>query len=415
MRDLLRHREFRLLLAAQTLSMLGEWTLLLVLGIWAKTLTGSSAVAGLVVFAMAAPGVLAPLAGVLVDRLPRRTVLVGVDSAGAAAVTCLWLVRGPEQLWLLFAVAAWCGAAGVVTNAAVSGLVQAVLPADLLGAANGALGTVRQGLRLVGPLAGAGLFAAAGGRWVATATAVALLLAVVVLLRLRLRGLPGERTASAEPVGVRRRREVLAGLVHLRRTRALRRVVRCTLVLSASVGLVEATVYALVEDGLHRPPEFVGVLVSVQGAGAVAGGVGAGLLAARVGEERLVAAGAALVAAGTGAAAVGPLPVVLAGFLLVGAGLTVLAVAAATSLQRRTPNAVMGRVAAGYETVVSVPGTASIAVGALLVGVLPFQVVLLVSAAGCALAAALVAVGADRDPVPPAREPVLATPRPGNP
>ena len=65
MRDLLRHREFRLLLAAQTLSMFGDWTLLLVLGIWAKSLTGSNAVAGLTVFAIAAPGVLAPVAGLL--------------------------------------------------------------------------------------------------------------------------------------------------------------------------------------------------------------------------------------------------------------------------------------------------------------------------------------------------------------
>ncbi|WP_380161700.1 MFS transporter [Kineococcus sp. R86509] len=398
MRELARHREFRLLLAAQTLSMFGDWTLLLVLGIWAKTLTGSSAVAGLTVFAMAAPGVLAPLAGVVVDRLPRRSVLLGVNLVGVVVVSSLWLVHDRRQLWLLFAVAAWYGIASIVTNAATSGLVQSMLPAELLGPANGALSTVRQGLRLLGPLVGAGLFAAAGGRWVATLDATAFVLAAVVLLRLRHREQRRDSTAG--------RGEVLAGLVHLWRTTALRRVARSTLVFSGSVGLVEATVYALVDDGLHRPAEFVGVLVSVQGGGAIAGGVAVSLLVSRVDEARLVAVGMALVAVGAGAGAVASLPVVLTGFLLVGAGLPVLAVGAATTLQRRTPNAVMGRVATGYEMVSSVPTTASIAVGALLVGVLPFQVVLVVTAVGCASAAVLMVVGGEAG----SHDPAVASP-----
>ena len=87
MRELLRHRDFRLLLAAQTLSMFGDWTLLLVLGIWAKTLTGSNAVAGLTVFAMVAPGLLAPFAGVVVDRLPRRAVMIGLNLVSAVVVS----------------------------------------------------------------------------------------------------------------------------------------------------------------------------------------------------------------------------------------------------------------------------------------------------------------------------------------
>lgn len=399
MRELLRHRDFRLLLAAQTLSMAGDWTLLLVLGIWAETLTGSDAVAGLTVFAMAAPGVLAPGAGVLVDRLPRRRVLLGLNLVSVVVVSSLWLVHDRGQLWLLFVVAAWYGIAGVTTNAATSGLVQALVPADLLGAANGALNTVRQGLRLLGPLIGAGLFAAAGGRWVATVDAAAFVLATAVLVRVRFR----EPAAGRAPAPARWRTEVAAGLVHLWRVAPLRRLARSTLVFSASVGLSEATVYALVGNGLHRPPEFVGVLVSVQGAGALAGGVGVSLLIARVRETPLIGTGMALVALGAALSATAVLPVVLAGFLFFGAGLPVLAVAAATSLQRRTPNAVMGRVAAGYEMVSSVPTTASIAVGALLVGVLPFAVVLLIIAAGCATAALLILLGGDREHAPAVR------------
>jgi hypothetical protein len=42
MRELMRHRDFRLLMTGQTLSMFGDTAMLLTLGMWAKDLTGSS-------------------------------------------------------------------------------------------------------------------------------------------------------------------------------------------------------------------------------------------------------------------------------------------------------------------------------------------------------------------------------------
>ena len=51
MRDLLRQRDFRLLLTGQTLSMFGDTALWLALAVWAKSLTGTSAAAGMVIFA----------------------------------------------------------------------------------------------------------------------------------------------------------------------------------------------------------------------------------------------------------------------------------------------------------------------------------------------------------------------------
>ena len=405
MRDLLGHRDFRLLLAGQTLSMFGDWTLLLVLGIWAKTLTGSNAVAGLTVLAMAAPGLLGPFAGVLVDRLPRRRVMVGLNLVSAGVVCTLWFVEDRRQLWLLFAVALWYGFNSVMFNAAVSGLVQAMLPPEVVGPANAALATVRQALRLVGPLVGAGIFAAFGGPWVATLDAGTFVLSGLALLLLRHRAVRGARGSAPF------REELAAGLVHLWRTPVLRSLACATVVFSLAIGAVEPTVYALV-DGLRRPPEFVGVLVSAQGGGAVLGGLAVGVAIRRVPERRLVAAGLVLITLGVALCAAPSVVAALAGFVLVGAGLPTVSVAVATLLQRRTPNAVMGRVAAGYEMVGTVPTTVSIAVGAVLVGLWPYQAVLAASAAGCAVAAVLVLVlarpsgppaGAGRDAVSSAR------------
>jgi MFS family permease len=381
MRELLRHRDFRLLLAGQTLAMFGDWTLLLVFGIWAKTLTGSNAVAGLTVFAMVAPGLLAPFAGVVVDRLPRRAVMVGLNLVSAVVVASLWFVHDRDQLWILFAVAVWYGFSGVMFNAAISGLVQSMLPMDLVGPANGLLATVRQGLRLIGPLAGAGLFAYAGGRWVATLDAVILVLASVVLLFLRHREVRAPRTQ------VPFQEELTAGLLHLWRSPLLRRLAVTTVLFSVAIGMVEPTVYALVGDGLHRPPAFVGVLVSVQGGGAILGGILVSAAIRRVGEPSLIVVGLTVIAAGAGLSAVPALPAALVGFGFVGIGIPVLGVAIATLLQRCTPNAVMGRVAAGYDMIGTVPTTASIALGAVLVGVWPYQVILGITAVGCVLAA----------------------------
>ena len=55
MRRLLAHRDARLFLAGQSLSLLGDTALWLALGLWAKDLTGSSSAAGLVILAIVAP------------------------------------------------------------------------------------------------------------------------------------------------------------------------------------------------------------------------------------------------------------------------------------------------------------------------------------------------------------------------
>lgn len=406
MRELLRHRDFRLLLTAQTLSMFGDWTLLLVFGIWAKTLTGSNAIAGLTVLAMAAPGLLGPFAGVLVDRLPRRPVMIGLNLASAAVVSTLWLVDDRRQLWLLFAVAIWYGISTVMFNAAMSGLVQAMLPPDRIGLANGSLATLRQALRLIGPLIGAGLFTAAGGHWVATLDASTFVLSSLVLLLL------GHRETRTERNVVPFRTELLAGLQHLWAYPRLQALSWSTIVFSLSIGVIEPTIYALV-DGLHRHPGFVSVLVSVQGAGAILGGVSVSVAIRRFAESHLVVVGLLFIAMGVGLCTIPAVPGALAGFVLIGIGQPTLAVATATLLQCSTPNVVMGRVAASYDMIGTVPTTTSIAIGAVLVALWPYQAILGISATGCAIAALLLIIkthGADQASDQPALARVETTP-----
>src|SRR3954466_16047784 len=120
MRRLLAHRDAGLLLCGQTLSYFGDRALYLVRGIWVKSLTGSNAAAGLVFFALAAPSIFSPLAGIVVDRLRRRPLLVAVYSVEAVVVLGLLFVHDRSDVWILYAMAVFTGVAGTLAASARS-------------------------------------------------------------------------------------------------------------------------------------------------------------------------------------------------------------------------------------------------------------------------------------------------------
>lgn len=76
MRRLLAIPNARWYLGGQTFSLFGDVAHWLAMGIWVKELTGSSGQAGLTFFFFGIATVLAPLAGLVVDRLRRRPVLI---------------------------------------------------------------------------------------------------------------------------------------------------------------------------------------------------------------------------------------------------------------------------------------------------------------------------------------------------
>ena len=121
------------------------------------------------------------------DRLPRRTVLLFVNPLTALTVLPLLFVRDAGDVWLIYVVTLLYGASYVVLAAGQSALLTELLPTELLGPANAALQTVRETLRLVAPVAGAGLYMVAGGGAVAILDAATFLLATAALFALKVR------------------------------------------------------------------------------------------------------------------------------------------------------------------------------------------------------------------------------------
>jgi hypothetical protein len=404
MTSVLKDRNLRILLGADALSLLGSSALWLALGIWVKSLTGSTAAAGMVIFAILAPPVLlAPAAGMLVDRVRRRPLLVIVNLVSAAAVLLLLLVRDRDQVWLIYAVGAAYGTSWALLRSAQSALLRTVATDDdQLLAANGALQTVAALSRLLSPVAGAGLYAALGPHSVVVLDAATFLVGAGGLALLRV------TEPAPTPAEGHWRAEVGAGLAHLRRTVVLRQIVTAVALAMLVLGFIEVVMFSVVDQGLHRSPAFLGVLDVGFGAGSVAGGLLAATVVRRLGAGAAVTAGLAAVAVGM-ALTVVPLAVVaVSGLAVVGLGVPPIVAGMSTTLQRLTPSHLQGRTFSAIDVIVSGPQSLSIALGAALIAVVDFRVLVAVMTTGILLAAAWLGTR-------PAQRSPLASPDPADP
>jgi MFS family permease len=374
MRRIFRIRDVRIFFAGWTVSVFGDWAMFIVLGVWAKSLTGSNAAAGLVFFALSLPSLFSPLAGLVVDRVRRRPLLVVTYLVEALVVLSLLFVHSRSDVWILYAVTGFYGAAGTVAASARSALMTTTLPHELLGEANGIFQSVREGLRLIAPLLGAGIFASAGGGAVAILDAASFLAVVVALLCMRM---PEPRFERVEHDFWA---EVMAGARHIFRTLPLRQIVFATGVCLLVVGFSETVVFAVLDQGLHRPPSFFGVLSSFQGVGAIIGGLSSPRILRTLGDVRLCGMGMAAFALGDGTFVSTSLPLVMVGIIFSGCGVSWLIVGLATATQTRTPLRLQGRVASAADVFVSTPQTVSIALGALLISFVDYRALVITMA-----------------------------------
>jgi MFS family permease len=405
MRTVLRRPEFRRLFAGLVVSMTAESMLILVLAIWVKGLTGSDSLAAATIFAIVAPMILAPLVGWSVDRFRRRPFLIAANGTIAVLLTPLLLVTDRAGVWLIFTVAGLYGLSYLAIAAALQGLVKEIVPPDLLAEANGAIQTVKQGLRLVGPLGGAGLYTVFHAHVVVLVASAAFLLAAAVIATVPAREqapVPGELHWLAEAA---------AGGRHLLGDAALRRLVLGVVLTVLAFGCAEALFFAYVDRGLDRPEAFLGVLSGAVGVGGIAGGLSAPAMIRRLGEVGAAGVGISVVAAGALAFTYPHLALGLPAATVVGFGIPLLVVSLHTLLQRRTPQRLMGRTVAAVELIVVGPQTLAIGSGAVLVGVMDYRLLFGAVGAVAAVAAGYVWVGRHLSaPPPPAATPVVPRP-----
>ncbi len=345
----LRSRNFALLWSAALVSNVGSWMQTVALGILVYARTGQPAWAGLVAAAAFVPiGLLAPLGGVLADRLDRRRwlILTTLAEMAFAAVLTVLAAVGHDPPAALAALAFLGGASSAVGFPSYQAMVPDLVPTeDLLGAVSLSSAQFNLG-RVVGPaLAGLALlshdYAVVFGINTASFGAV-----VVALVLLRLpppspvtgsvgflgRIVDGARVAMAEP-GCRS----AIGLISL-----------VALLASPFIALVPAMAGAIQHHGLSTQ-ETTAVLVTAQGIGAVFGALALAPLAERAGRLRLLRTALFLLPAFLVVYALaGTLVLTALAFVVVGAGYIAVLSGLNTVVQIRAPAAARGRVLSIY-------------------------------------------------------------------
>ncbi|QLY28522.1 MFS transporter [Nocardia huaxiensis] len=378
MKQLMAERRAGVYFGAQLLTLFGDSMLFLGAGIWVKTLTDSNSAAGLTFLFLALPAIAAPAAGLLIDRVPRRSLLIAVNLILAVAVLPLLSVDDRAHVWLIYAVMFGLGCGAIVLGAAQMAILPALFGTQLLAQANSVMSIVQNGVRILAPLLGAALFTVTGPRIVVLVDSASFVLAAIALMMITVHEAP----AGYEPGGLRS--ALTAGVSYIRVTVPLRQQIFAMTVAVSVGGMLESVIYAVVA-AIGQPPAFLGVLVSLQAAAAVLAALPAPRLIERLGEGRLLAVGLLAFATANASLIVPHEIVTLTAMVFAGAGIVWTTIASSTYIQRVTPNPLLGRVDTAVQVSRSVPQALFLGLGAALVAVIDYPVLLAAMAATTAI------------------------------
>lgn len=354
-------RDVQLIVGAVGVSALGDFLLWVPLTLHLRELTGSGiAVAALMLCLWAPVVVLAPLAGLLVDRTETRRLLLLASIAQAFVAAALALAL--DSVAAILVLATLLGIGFAVSQPAEFALVPVIAGDRELAHVNGWVETARYVGMTAGPLLG-GFLAAVGGIEVAmlvNALTFAFLALAAWLLRARRRPLP-----VAADAGVERARDGIVVLFQDRTLAVVLAVIFVSLLfMSASV---TAEVFFL-KESLRVGDALYGVLFSMWTVGMV---VGALVVSRRVAGMALavgVLAAVAVQGAGLGLPTVW-LSVAFAGamWFVGGVGHGTKNVLARTLIQERVPARLHGRAFAAYNGLRNGAELFALAAGGLLV------------------------------------------------
>jgi MFS transporter, ENTS family, enterobactin (siderophore) exporter len=341
--SLWRNRDFKVLLAGQGVSALGDAVTFTALPLLVLFLTGSGVQMGIVGVLEFLPDLLIGLpAGALADRWDRRRMMLYADLGRGAMIALipLSMLIGLPTMAVILAVVFPINALRVLFMAAYTGSIPNLVGRELIGPGNSYFEAMFSLGFIVGP-AIAGFLSAQIGPGPTLAVDAASFLVSAASLGLVRRPLQGSRGESTSHI-VEEIREGISFLVH-------HATLRLAVVLLAAINLVTAPVVLVltyyVTIDRHLGNEAVGLVISAFGVGSLVGALGASRLTKRVSVGRLMVLGSlvlgSMVAALSIFASVTPM---MAAAFVAGVANTVFIVSYLTLRAALTPERLLGRV-----------------------------------------------------------------------
>jgi MFS family permease len=341
---------FTRLFSAQLISFAGDWFATVALLGLALELTGSPAVASLLLVVQEGAFALAsPIAGVLADRYDRRRLMVAADLARVLVALAFLLARDPDTLWIAFVAAALLSLGAAVFEPTSSASLPNLVEEAELAEANVLIGSAWGTMLAVGAALG-GLVAATFGRDVAFVINAASFAASAFLILGIGRSFRAARDEEAPANGERGRDGVGESIRVVIRFARGNRTLAALLLSKTTFGVGTGVIVLLAvfgRDVFHAGDAGIGILFAARGLGAL---LGPFLVRSIVGlSERGLIAGIAA-SFGTFAVGYGLMPLapilplaalaVFAAHLGGGAQWTL----SSYGLQRAAPDAIRGRV-----------------------------------------------------------------------
>jgi MFS family permease len=332
---LLRNVRFLLLWAGQGISFIGDFVSTVALVILVVDLSGSASAVGGVLVARLLPTLASPLVGVLADRLDRRAVLVICDLIRAVLVLGVIFA---QNLLVIYALVFLMGAARTLFNPTIRAAFPSVVGNGDLTRANSLISGTFSASFMAGPALGGLLVASVGVDAAFLLDAATYLISAAFLSRI-----PLPRPERSEGEGFFR--ELRSGFDYLAGARIpLAIVVGAFLTIVTANATIPAEIF-LAKGVFDTGDAGYGLLASMWGGGMILGSILTAVLGDRINLMLLYFLSifaTAFAFAGTGAA---PTFILALGALAVaGAANGVDNVATDTLLQKRVPEALLGRV-----------------------------------------------------------------------
>ena len=340
----LRHRDFRLLWAGMTVSLVGDGIFLVAMAWQAYDLWNAPAALSILGIGMTIPTIAFLLpAGVLSDRLDRRLIMLTADVGRALVVATLAAlsIAGLLTFWQLVVLVGLYGIGTAFFIPAFDAIVPDVVPSDELPAANALDQFVRPiALRLLGPALGGGLVAALGLGAAFSVDAASFVASTVAVFLMHRPDSTGARHAESSFGAIREGLRFVRRRVWLWGT-----LVSAAFAYLAFLGPAEVLLPYVVKNDLHASAGQLGLVFAAGGIGAV----GSALVMGQLGHPRrdvtvMYASWtlATLAVAGYGLATASWQ--LMAACLLFNALETVGTIVWATIKQRHVPASMLGRV-----------------------------------------------------------------------
>src|SRR4029079_8291402 len=265
----LRHRNYRLFFSGQSVSLVGTWITRVATSWLVYRLTGSELLLGVVGFCGQIPTMLlAPFAGVLVDRWDRHLLLVLTQAASMLQSFVLAVLTLRHEItvpWLLGLQIVQGVINAFDTPARQAFVVEMVEYRADLANAIALNSSMVNGSRIIGPSIGGLLIAAFGEGWCFLVDALSYVFVVVSLLMMRL---PGGGAAGVEAHVLD---ELRAGLQYVAGSAPIRTALVVLSIVSAMAMPYTVLMPAYVAHVLGGGPNTLGLLMTASGVGALAG------------------------------------------------------------------------------------------------------------------------------------------------